>query len=903
MLKRIGLFFALAAAVFVGAAELKLDDGWVVTYGEKAHKITPVEGGFIAKCLRGGGGAIEVSKKVSFPANSRLNFTADVETSVAGAVQLSIICSDIIGGKKRVWRSRVNYAPADKLIAEADVRTKAASHLVCHITPSTGKEFKITNLKAFTPTGNGDVKLEITPGYVSAGYELSDLVSSVAGEFNAEVSFRDVGKEFQKAYKADFPPKEHKARGVLVNLKEDTEYELQIKLDDNGNKKEFTRKFRTLGKTLPVAKTVYLEPEMVKNGFVVPASGTADGYIRYTAKPGTVLNSNGIDAIKVSNVNYIIIDGLTICGAKENGIRIENASNIVVRNCDISKFGRVGVQRTTHGGVYYYRAVIKGKKTKERILNSDAGIYIENAKNLLIEKNFIHDASGYTNPWFYSHPAGPKAINVGMCANTTIRYNDFIGGDVHRWNDVIECQGNSNPVGGLYRNAEVYGNTLALANDDGIELEGGEINTRFFGNRIENTLCGVSSGCCTRGPSYIFNNLVWRSGDVNSLSILAFKNGMGVWGSGKVHFFNNTAFNYKGGANYPSADKYRPRLDKLVFFNNIFSVSNVGSGDAWFREAQSVSDYNFYNASAGLTVEECRKTYNQENNSLSGTPKYVSAADGNFSLASDSPAVGAGRVIDNFTASEGVDIGAFQSADVKPLPLRELDFVTSVQAVDFSSIDAASRKIQLIATGKNVNIPFTVARTFEADWLEVTPKSGVIKSGKPVTLTVSIVPEKFRIARVNNTVFLIRTKDGSSRPVTVSADTTKCDKLLKENRKNVIFANVKNGKRSTEVSFDVKKAGNYFLMLYGKQVAGNATVYLNGKKIYTAKIAHSYQRVNKPEGTKHYFNLSKRKKKNEPLKLKAGKNIFKIVYTADFKPEAAALITNSDEIMQASWIR
>ena len=78
---------------------------------------------------------------------------------------------------------------------------------------------------------------------------------------------------------------------------------------------------------------------------------------------------------------------------------------------------------------------------------------------------------------------------------------------------------------------------------------------------------------------------------------------------------------------------------------------------------------------------------------------------------------------------------------------------------------------------------------------------------------------------------------------------------------------------------------------------------LNGKKIYTAKITHSYQRVNKPEGTKHYFNLSKRKKKNEPLKLKAGKNTFKIVYTADFKPEAAALITNSDEIMQASWVR
>ena len=62
MLKKICFALFLTAAIFLDAAELKLNDGWVVTYGEKAHKITPVEGGFIAKCLRGGGGAIEVSK-------------------------------------------------------------------------------------------------------------------------------------------------------------------------------------------------------------------------------------------------------------------------------------------------------------------------------------------------------------------------------------------------------------------------------------------------------------------------------------------------------------------------------------------------------------------------------------------------------------------------------------------------------------------------------------------------------------------------------------------------------------------------------------------------------------------------------------------------------------------------
>ena len=899
MLKRVIFGLALTFAVYLGAAELKLDDGWVVSYSAKGYKVTRIDGGFIAKCVRSGG-YLEVTKTVNFPVRSRLHFTADVESEAAGAVQLWIYREEVIHGKTRLWQSRINFAPADKLIAETDVRDENPTRLVCRINPVVGKEYKITNLKCFTPSGSGDIKLEITPGYASVAYELSDLASAVAEDFKAEVSFREVGKDYCKAYKADFPPLEHKARGVLVNLKEDTEYEFQIKLSDKGNEKVITRKFRTLGKALPVAKTVYLTPEMVKKGFVVPASGTADGYIRYTAKPGTILTSDGLDAIKVFDVNYIIIDGLTIRGGKENGIRIECASNIVVRNCDISGFGRVGVQRTERGGEFYVRP---GGKGKERILNSDAGVYIRNAKDLLIEKNFIHDTAAFTNPWFYSHPAGPKAINVGMAANTTIRYNDFIGGDMHRWNDAVECQGNSSPVGGLYRNAEIYGNILALTNDDGIELEGGEINTRFFGNRVENTLCGVSSGSCTRGPSYIFNNLFWRSGDVNGLSVAAFKNGHGVWGSGKVHIFNNTAIGFRGGIHPPGVDTYRTRLDKMEFFNNIFSLGSVGGAKGLFTVAKSVSDYNFHNTAGGLSIEEYRKTYNQEKHTLSGDPKYTSAADGIFTLASGSPAIGAGRVIDNFTAAGSVDMGAFQSSNVQPLPLRDLDFVTSVQAVDFAFGDTAPRKIRLTATGKNVCIPFTIARTFEAEWLKVTPEKGVIESGKPVTLTVSVVPEKFRTARINNTVFLVRTPDGSSRPVTVSADTTRCEKLLKENRKNVLFAEVKNGKRTTEASFDVKKPGYYFLMLYGPSCKGNANIYLNGKKIYKAKISHSYQGLNKPAGTKYYFNLSQRQNKNVPVKLQAGKNSFKIVYDVNYTPDAAALISNSDEIMQATWVR
>ena len=899
MLKKICVGLVLTAAALLGAAQMKLADGWVAAYSDKNCKVTQIENGVLVKILRSGG-FFELKKSVDFPVKSRLHFSADIESKTAGAVQLWINSNDKVGGKKRTWSSRINYAPFDTLLCEVDVRDENPCELVCRINPVPGAEFKITNLKSFVPTGSGDVKLEITPGYASAAYELSDLAASVAGEFKAEVSYREAGKDFRKAYKADFPPLEHKARGVLVNLKEDTEYELQIKLNDKGNKKVITEKFRTLGAALPVAKTISLTPAMVKKGFVVPESGTADGYIRYTAKPGTILTSEGLDAIKIFNVSYIIIDGLTIRGGKENGIRIDCASNIVVRNCDIASFGRLGELRTELGGEYYYRNAITKKM---RMLNSDAGIYIRNAKDLLIEKNFIHDTNGLTNPWFYSHPAGPKAINAGMAANATVRYNDFIGGDKHRWNDAVECQGNSSPVGGFYRNAEIYGNVFALTNDDGIELEGGEINTRFFGNRVENTLCGVSSGSCSRGPSYIFNNLFWRSGDVNGLSVAAFKNGHGVWGSGKVHIFNNTALDFRGGIHPPGKDPYRPRLDKMEFFNNIYSLRGVGGAPGLFKEARCVSDNNFFNSPYALPLSEYRKTYKQEHKSLSGDPKYVSIKDGNFNLASGSPAIGAGKVLANFTADSGVDMGAFQTSVKTPLPLRDLAFVTSVQAVDFAFGDTAARTITLTATGENVRIPFTVARTFEADWLEVTPAKGVIESGKPVTLSVRVVPEKFTSARLNNTVLLIRTPDGASRPVTVSADSTKCEKLLASDRKNVLFSDVKNGKRTSEFSFDVKKPGYYFLMLYAQPGRGNATIYLNGKKLYVTKITPSYQAINRPDGEKFYFNISNRPNKNAPMKLKAGKNNFKIVYGIDYQPERAALISSCDEIMHAPWIR
>lgn len=904
--KRFLLLFSavLCAAVCAANVKVKLNDGWEAVHSGN-YEVKATADGFTAKQLKKGKPLVAV-KKIKLPANSRLLFSSDVQTAYPATVKLEITQNDQAGlrdkHKPRTYASRDNFSGNDTLISESDIRNTEPVELKISITPVSRKNVvtTVSNIFAGNPSGNGEAVLEIAPAYVSAGYEISNLAASEISKFKAQAYYREEGGKFRKAFAPDYPPFEHKARGVLVNLKENTAYELKLEIDDNGKKSVLTKKFRTLGKDFPVKKTVYLTPEKIAKGFVVKESGTADGYIRYTAKPGVVLNSKGVDAIKINNVQYVILENLTLRGGLENSIRVTNSKNIVIRNCDIAKFGRVGIHKPHRGGEYYY---------KNRILNSDSGIWIKNAKDVLIERNFIHDANGFTNPWFYSHPTGPKAINAGMVENATVRFNDFVGGDVHRWNDAVECMGNSSTVGGFFRNAEIYGNLFALSNDDGIELEGGEINTRFFSNRIEATLCGVSSGSCVRGPSYIFNNLFWRGNDVFGLTFNSFKNGHGIWNSGKVHLFNNTATGYRNGTNGISVDPYRPRLDKMVNYNNIFALNNtMGSPRALFQIANCPSDYNLYFNPDGTQLAELRKVFKRDLNGVEGDPKFVDAAKGDFRTASASPARGAGKVIDNFTGASKVDIGAFQGDKAPALPLRDLSFMPDTGLVNFKSDFSAPKSVTLKTSCPKAKIPFVIAQTIESDWLTVTPSKGVITKDKPVTLTVKINPEKFTTARLNRTVFLVRTPEGLSRPVSVEADTRKDAALIKKNRKGVLYTNVVNSKKSTKFSFDVPAEGHYFVMFYGKVkngVAGKVTVFCDGKKLYKTPLHGSYQMmVTARDNTPSYFCLANWTRKNIPVKLTKGKHNFEVKYdVAGYAPEGAALITSAEQLMYSCTVR
>ncbi len=572
-----------------------------------------------------------------------------------------------------------------------------------------------------------------------------------------------------EAWNRAYPPvidKEKKeVRFSIVNLKENTEYELKLENKNTGEIKK--TEFKTLTLNVPIAKTVLLDEHSLKNGLVIKEKGTPEGWIRYMGKPASLLKceQGAQGAITLKNAEYIILENLTIQGGDRSAIDLQYSQNIRIINCDISRWGRIGVQDMQRDGNYYV-----GKKR----VNYDPGINIFKSGNILIERCYIHDPRGRSNSWAYEHPAGPEAIYVLSTGGVVIRYNDFIGSDQHRWNDVIE--GNNNRVGGFYRDADIYGNMLAFANDDGVELEGGEMNVRFHHNRIEGALCGISTGRCNFGPAYIYRNLIENLSDEDGIIGAPFKNGHGIYGKGRLFFFNNTSFSpnaaYGGYNRNPPEDG----IIKAVTRNNIFVARKIFDKLVF----KSKNDFDFdllyskkTNYLEGLKKE--MKTLGQEANGIFANPDFVNPESGFFNLKKTSPAIDNGTFIPNFTEKckgNKPDIGAFEYASGMVLPLRPIPLFMDKFRLHFKAAQNKKAPPAQIVTIENKGsspLSFEIKKNFVFDWFEVSPKKATLNPGQKLKLSVSMKPENFKRPGVYRGAFLTRLGNGFSRIAMVYA--------------------------------------------------------------------------------------------------------------------------------------
>ena len=758
------------------------------------------------------------------PQNTVFTFSADVTSTRTTTVYLQV---KLYKGGKELQRlqSKKNSLKRKHLSVRFDTRDAESVQFLLR-TSAGPAYYGVTGVMANPKLFEGDDPVavekrpdfEIIPSYTVCSVYCNNLQSKVEGELKTTLRYKKATEaEWHDALPLPFIYNEQRAAGSIVKLDENTEYDVTLDVDDNGQKHSHTGRFKTLSPNVPIAKTIVIDETSITQKNLFTQSGTADGYVRYTCRPGFVVttppNSPEDAALTLSGLQYIILENVTVCGGKRHAVSVIGCQNVIVRNCDLSGFGRVGEQRPDLDGKYY----LNGK-----VVNMDGGLNIYATERILVEKNYIHDPNGTTNSWFHSHPAGMEAMTIGETAQATIRFNDCIGSDLHRWNDAIEGYGNGDIYGSTFQDAEIYGNLLMLGCDDGMELDGGQTNCRFFYNRSEQLLCGVSTAPCLVGPSYIFQNLIADLGDVYGIKGATVKNVFSDSGKGQIFFFNNTlvsggGFSGFGGSKGRGPERF-PGLVKGLAYNNLMWA--CGSfATSYYRDYNAKSDYSLFGNDAERdrqTVEKVQKDFGQEKHAVIGVPMFTSVAAGRYDLANSSVGQKAAKPLPNFLSSDKPDIGAFQSSEKFPLPYRPLPFTTDVQKLyvidNENDVYETSSFMLVPSADMTAPQPFTVRINTSNPYVSVLPSEGTLESGKPLKLKVSIDKRKITQARLNRAVVLIRTPGGLSRHVTVLFDSQQDKNLLAKDRAGVVkggIQKIEDGKWL--FTFKLDKPGDYYL--------------------------------------------------------------------------------------------
>ncbi len=514
----------------------------------------------------------------------------------------------------------------------------------------------------------------------------------------------------------------------------------------------------------------------------------------------------------------------------EEAIRIDGASYIIIDGLVIRGARKHGITITNshhiiirncdiagYGRAGVFRPDLDGKfYVNDKPIWHDAGIQIIRSENILAERNYIHDPDAFGNSWLYSHPAGPTGFYVGDSASVTLRYNDVIGSDLKRWNDGIDGMDNFSPNGGFRRDAEIYGNYFAFGDDDGIELDGGQQSARFFYNKVEGFYCGISVAPCLRGPSYVYRNLFCNPGDEFGLGGTGIKMISGVpsiWGT--VFLWGNDIF-WSGGISYPPIAK-SSGLPLLLLHS---------------RENRYPEEMKFY-----------------------PQPK--------------SPDF---RVDINDAGS----VSEYLPPKLTELPFRPAGFSIDKTSLRFVQKDqhVHSEQITITADSPGFSSEFRIVAPEASKHFQVTPSSGVLEYGKPVTLTVSSAPDDIRQARRHIGAFAIRLVNGFSRPISVETDSRMHPELRRAAHSNALYGKiVKTGNGEAELVFEVPQTGKYFLFVKSaKNSSSRAIVRLNDSEPELRFLTSPLYTENP------WRNVAEMQKKqqNLPFQLEVGRQVFRI---------------------------
>ncbi|MDU0355978.1 right-handed parallel beta-helix repeat-containing protein [Paraglaciecola aquimarina] len=380
----------------------------------------------------------------------------------------------------------------------------------------------------FTATATNDLEYRVVPLIHSA----SLTVYNQQQDANTRLWFKpSTSSEWLPTLALQWEPILGALSGSIVHLQPNTSYDIKLEyLDDTQVIDERLYSFQTRPNSPPIdPEKIYYLSDIYTGGQLnltdLGIEGSEDGWALIIGDgPEIIASVEDYAAIDIGSQSYIKFENIMVKGGQKYGITAKDAHHLWIDGCNVSEFGRVG--EDIRNGVAYETA----ESTSP--INYDSGIYLRKTGVVTIENCEVHSPNGKANSWQYGHPYGPSAMLLWAYHSTEeyrgqyiIRNNRFYGTPEHRFNDVIESRSNFRPWGGFVRDSAIHNNYLAYANDDLVELDGGQSNVLFYDNELTQGFCGISVAPNMFGPSYIFNNYIHDLGDDRDKEWAAIKMG------------------------------------------------------------------------------------------------------------------------------------------------------------------------------------------------------------------------------------------------------------------------------------------------------------------------------------------------------------------------------------------
>ncbi|MCU7556106.1 right-handed parallel beta-helix repeat-containing protein [Alteromonas sp. ASW11-19] len=395
---------------------------------------------------------------------------------------------------------------------------------------------------------------------VSEASDVPDIVSSTpliesvaltvhgqAPDTVANVKYRAQDEqEWRQARALEWEPVQQVLTGPIVHLQPNTRYHIQIELQNSGAETaELSHTVTTRPDTPPVdPDNIHRLSDFYQGGTLdieaLGIQGKPGAWAKIVGDPDTPITVSQEDryAINIGDNSYIYFENVTTRGARVHGVYAENAHHIWFNGCDIADWGR-------------QPNIMKNGRAYEledaQPINYDSALYFKQSGVITVENCYVHQPTPSANTWEHGHPKGANAFlaygnhpDPEYKGQIILRNNRFVGEPGHRFNDIIEGRKNGAALGGFVRHSAIYNNTLAYANDDALEIDGGQHNVLVYNNDISHTYTGISAIPARVGPSFIFNNYIHDLGDENGKQWAAIKLGGLVAGPmGKVNLFHN----------------------------------------------------------------------------------------------------------------------------------------------------------------------------------------------------------------------------------------------------------------------------------------------------------------------------------------------------------------------------